>query len=55
MTLYIGENQPMTVKESRNRNSDAAFKKIIRISKRFQGSKQKLDNCFHLSKGSQNI
>jgi hypothetical protein len=33
---YTGENGPMPEKESRNRNSDAAFGTIFRTSKCFQ-------------------
>jgi hypothetical protein len=37
------ENRPVTAKENRNRNFDAAFGKIFRISNCFQQSKQKIN------------
>ncbi len=40
--MYTGENRPMTVKEISNRNSDAAFGTIFRISNRFKEASRNL-------------
>ncbi len=42
--MYTGENGPMTVKDSRNRNSNAAFRAINTISNCFQRSKLRFNN-----------
>ncbi len=44
-TLH-GENYSMIAKESRNRNSDAAFGTVFRIRNCFQRSKERLKNIF---------
>jgi hypothetical protein len=49
--MYTGKNRPMRATESQNRNRDAAFKTIFRISKGFQKSKQKLYINFALELG----
>jgi hypothetical protein len=51
LKLYTGENQLMTAKERRNRNSDAADRTIFRISNCVQRNKQKLYNYFSLPQG----
>jgi hypothetical protein len=50
--MHTRKNRPKTAKESLNRNSDAAYGTILRISNCFQGSKQKLYNYFYFSQGS---
>jgi hypothetical protein len=46
--MYNGENSPLTAKESRNTNSDAAFGTIFRIRNCSQRSKKRLNNYFSL-------
>jgi hypothetical protein len=46
---YTGENLPMTYKESRNSNSDAAFERSLKLYC-FQRSKQRHNNYFPVIK-----
>ncbi len=49
--MYTVENWPVKEKESKNRNSDAAFKTVFKISEYFQKSNQKLLIIFLFHKG----
>jgi hypothetical protein len=40
--MYTGKNQPTKEKESRNRNSDAAFGTVFKINKCFQKTSRKV-------------
>jgi hypothetical protein len=47
--MYTEENRPVTEKESHNKNSDAAFRTIFRISSVFKGTSRNF-NIIFLSK-----
>jgi hypothetical protein len=40
--MYTGENRPMTAKESRNRNSDAAFEQSLELVSVFKEASKNL-------------
>jgi hypothetical protein len=48
--MYNGENSPLTAKESRNRNSDAAFGTIFRIRTFFKEARRDLIITFLFNK-----